>query len=168
MAQQWGMGVLLPGAILEFDDPDLGARPVADVLGNLDRFDGETLADPIEGIAYGRNCAIVQVRDGIPGIFSFAHGGARYELRHDSGAQSGLLGEPDVEIARLATLRTADYERERTPAAKRLNIRVTILDKLVIAERPADESVPGQGRKLNCQSQRRGQSQSMAPRSSLN
>jgi Protein of unknown function (DUF3631) len=148
MAVQWGMRVLLPGAILEFDDPDLGAVSVDAILADPDRYDGETLADPVEGIAYGRNCAIVQVRDGFPGIFSFAHGGARYELRHDSGAQLGLHGETDVEIARLAKLRIADYERERRSAAKRLDMRATILDKLVIAERPADGSVPGQGRKL--------------------
>jgi putative DNA primase/helicase len=90
MAQQWGVGVLLPGAILEFDDPDLGAVSVDAILADPHRYDGETLADPVEGIAYGRNCAIVQVRGGIPSIYSFAHGSARYELRHDSGAQSGL------------------------------------------------------------------------------
>jgi hypothetical protein len=90
MATQWGMGVLLPGVTLEFDDPDLCGTTVADILADPARFDGETLADPVEGVAYGRNCAIVQIRDGIPSIFSFAHGGARYELRHDSGAQSGL------------------------------------------------------------------------------
>ena len=75
---------------LEFDDPDLCGTTVADILADPARFDGETIADPVEGVAYGRNCAIVQIRDGIPSIFSFAHGGARYELRHDSGAQSGL------------------------------------------------------------------------------
>ena len=30
------------------------------MLADPQRFDGETLADPIEGVSYGRNCAIVQ------------------------------------------------------------------------------------------------------------
>ena len=41
-----------PGAILEFDE--LGAIPVADVVADPGRFEGETLADPIERI--GQNC----------------------------------------------------------------------------------------------------------------
>jgi hypothetical protein len=66
MAEQWGDSVLRPGVILEFDDRDLGAIDVAALLADPARFDGETLADPIEGVAYGRNCAIVQLRDAVP------------------------------------------------------------------------------------------------------
>jgi putative DNA primase/helicase len=55
--------------------------------------------------------------------------------------------DADKEIARLAKLRPVDYERERKEAAARLNVRASILDKLVAAERPSD-SVPGQGRRL--------------------
>jgi putative DNA primase/helicase len=55
--------------------------------------------------------------------------------------------EVDREIARLAKLRRVDYERERISAAKRLNLRAPILDKLVAAERKEDDGL-GQGRKL--------------------
>jgi hypothetical protein len=83
MAEQWGKGILRPGVIVEFDDPDLGAVSVADVLANPDHYDRETLADPIEGVDYGRNCAVVQVRSDGVYIFSFAHGGGLYKLCHD-------------------------------------------------------------------------------------
>ena len=79
MAEQWGKRILCPGVSLCFDDPDLGEIDVADVLRDPGLFDGATLADPIEGIKYGRNCAIIH---GVQ-IFSFAHGGARYRLQHD-------------------------------------------------------------------------------------
>jgi hypothetical protein len=83
MAEQWGKGTLRPDVVLDFDDPELGAVPVAAVLANPDRYEDETLADPIEGVPYGRNCAIVQCfADGIQ-VYSFAHGGAIYKLRHD-------------------------------------------------------------------------------------
>jgi putative DNA primase/helicase len=42
----------------------------------------------------------------------------------------------DEEIIRLAKLSTVEYERERKNAAKRLNVRASILDRLVQAERP--------------------------------
>jgi Protein of unknown function (DUF3631) len=56
--------------------------------------------------------------------------------------------EFEAEIARLANLSKFDYERERKAAADRLDIRVSELDKFVVAARPADASAPGQGRKL--------------------
>jgi hypothetical protein len=100
MAEQWGKSILRPGVILEFDD--LGAIPVADILADPGRFDGETLADPIEGVGYGRNCAIVQVRDGIPSIFSFAHGGAIYKLRHDfESVEAAILAASGAEAAHV-------------------------------------------------------------------
>jgi putative DNA primase/helicase len=56
--------------------------------------------------------------------------------------------DADKEIARLASLRPVDYERERMDAAAKLRIRISILDKLVAAARPPDESAPGKGRPL--------------------
>jgi hypothetical protein len=100
MAEQWGKGILRPGAILEL--VELGAIPVADIVADPGRFEGETLADPIEGIGYGRNCAIVQVRDGIPSIFSFAHGGAFYKLRHDfESVEAAIMAAEQPEAARV-------------------------------------------------------------------
>jgi predicted DNA-binding protein (UPF0251 family) len=62
------------------------------------------------------------------------------------------LGEPDeidLEISQLAKLRTVDYEQIRREAAAKLSIRASILDKLVAAARPPDESAPGKGRPLD-------------------
>jgi len=63
-------------------------------------------------------------------------------------AQSGSSGE--AEIARLATLKPIEYERERTAAAKSLGCRAATLDMLVVAERQKSGNgypdKPGQGR----------------------
>jgi hypothetical protein len=96
VAKQWGKGILRLGVVVEFDDPELGAVSVAAILGDPDRYDGETLADPIEGVGYGRNCGIVQCHaDGVH-IFSFAHDGTRDIMansvtatRHQGRCQGG-------------------------------------------------------------------------------
>jgi putative DNA primase/helicase len=58
--------------------------------------------------------------------------------------------DDDAEIARLAALPLLGYEREREPAAKRLCLRVAILDRLVEAERRRGSggAVHGQGQRL--------------------
>ena len=54
---------------------------MADVLADPDRYVGETLADPLEGIDYGRGKAMVlRRRDGTLMINSYAHGGIKYQL----------------------------------------------------------------------------------------
>jgi hypothetical protein len=76
--------VLLSDIELEFDDPELAGSTVADVLATPAAFIGKTLADPLEGIGYGRSKAVVMHgADGWPWIRSFAHGLTRYELRDD-------------------------------------------------------------------------------------
>ena len=47
-------GILLPNLVLPFDDPDFAGCTVAEVIADPDRFEGATLADPLEGIDYGR------------------------------------------------------------------------------------------------------------------
>jgi Protein of unknown function (DUF3631) len=91
-----------------------------------------------DGGTFERLCQLVEANSREPVV------GAEAEAPADEGAAS----EEDCEIARLATLSKFDYERERKDAAKRLDIRAAVLDKLVAAARPADESVPGQGRQL--------------------
>jgi hypothetical protein len=74
-------GKLVPSMLLEFDDDELGIVSVREVLQEPDRFVGETLADPLEGIAYGRCKAKVMLRDdGELFIHSFAHGRTVYTL----------------------------------------------------------------------------------------
>jgi hypothetical protein len=66
---------------LEFDDHELGRCTVADVVGEPSRYIGETLADPLEGVGYGRGKAKVLCQDNrCLMIRSFAHGGINYQL----------------------------------------------------------------------------------------
>ena len=60
----------------------LAGCTVGDVLADPERYVGETLADPLEGVDYGRCCAMIMRRaDGTPWIHSFAHGRTIYELQ---------------------------------------------------------------------------------------
>jgi hypothetical protein len=80
-------GVLRPDVVLPFDDPDLAGRTVGDVLSDPELYEGETLADPLEGVAYGTCKAQIMLReDGTPWIHSFAHGRTIYELKHDAAS----------------------------------------------------------------------------------
>ena len=86
-------GILTADFVLPFDDPKLSGCTVADVLADPARFKDCTLADPIEGVDYGRCKAMVMLRaDGTPWIHSFAHGRTIYELRHEEPleAESGV------------------------------------------------------------------------------
>jgi hypothetical protein len=90
-------GILMPAMILVMDDDALGNVTVADVLKNPEAFIGETLADPLEGPAYGR-CKAMILRDReTDGVFikSFAHGGACYRLCYDRCLLEAVLHEAD-------------------------------------------------------------------------
>jgi hypothetical protein len=80
-------GVLWPGVVLPFDNPALAGKTVGDVLADPERFEGETLADPLEGVDYGRCVAkIMRHADGTPWVHSFAHGRTIYTLKLDAAA----------------------------------------------------------------------------------
>jgi hypothetical protein len=79
--------ILLPDVVLPFDDDDFDGCTVGDVLADPARFIGAVLADPNEGVEYGRTTAKVLRRpDGSVFIKSFAHGGAIYHLKLDAAA----------------------------------------------------------------------------------
>ena len=83
-------GILRPDVVLPCDDEELAGCTVADVLADPAKFEGETLADPLEGVDYGRCVAKIMLRDdGTPWIHSFAHGRTIYasEVRRRRGAQ---------------------------------------------------------------------------------
>ena len=81
---RWCDGVLLPDIELEFDDEDLRGCTVGDVLAEPEKFLGATLADPLEGVEYGRTVAkILRGSTGELWIHSFAHGKTVYDLKHD-------------------------------------------------------------------------------------
>jgi hypothetical protein len=80
-------GILLPDLTLPFDDPALAGKTVADILADPARYEGETLADPNEGVDYGAcKAKIMRRADGTPWIHSFAHGRAIFHLRFDARA----------------------------------------------------------------------------------
>ena len=85
-------GVLLPDHVLEFFDKELKGCTVGDVLKDPERFKDRALADPIEGVSYGRQTAKVMLEyflggyNGPPFINSFAHGGMRYTLAREPAA----------------------------------------------------------------------------------
>ena len=89
-------GILLPSLELVFDDPEIGTVTAGEVLRDPEQFVGETLADPLEGLDYGRCKAMVMRRDdGALWINSFAHGRAAYELKLDAPAVEAALRAAD-------------------------------------------------------------------------
>lgn len=66
----------------------------------------------------------------------------------EQGATDQACVDDDEGIARLAALSALAYDRVRFDAAKQLNVRVAILDKLVHAARSAACDTTGQGRAL--------------------
>jgi hypothetical protein len=124
-------GVLLAGVVLPFDDEEHHGRAitVGDVLDSPAAFEGMTLADPIEGVDYGRGKAkIMRGADGAPWIKSFAHGGITYQLRYDYRAVRTRIEherEPIDALVRLAlsaeldeveTKKLIDYVAKRAGA----------------------------------------------------
>jgi len=119
--------VLLPDVALPWDDEELAGCTVADVLADPSRFAGETMADPLEGVDYGRCCALVMIRDdGTPFIHSFAHGKTFYWLKYDAAAVRKAMeaaAKADVvkvftSLAVVADLDAVEAEELRQLAAK--------------------------------------------------
>ena len=120
-------GILLPNVELIFDDDEFKGCTVADVLADPARFEGATLADPLEGIEYGRCKAKVFIRrDGTRWINSFAHGGATYQLKYDAGAARRAMerGDDFIEVAIAADLtkqeekKLCNYEADRSGTSR--------------------------------------------------
>lgn len=110
-------GVLFSDVELEFDD--LGVVTVGAVVADPDRFIGETLADPLEGVDYGRCKAMVMKGDDDALlIHSFAHGNGLYFLRHDlrsakaAFAQGPAEGKVDHALAILGQAELEEDELE--------------------------------------------------------
>jgi hypothetical protein len=132
-------GILLPDVVLPFDDPNLAATTVADVLANPARYEGETLADPLEGVAYGTGKAkILRHDDGTPWIHSFAHGRTVYALKFDAAAARKAIeaaAADDVVALWLRTLTVAALDAVakaalRKRVAKRAGVGVRDLGKM--------------------------------------
>lgn len=137
-------GVLLPDVLLPFDDSDLAGITVADVLTDPARFEGATLADPLEGVEYGRcKAKIMRRADGTPWIHSFAHGRTFYELRHDARAVAVAIDKAGrdkaadtfISMALAADLAEDEEEVLRDQAADRAGIGKRALTQRLKRER---------------------------------
>ncbi len=120
-------GVLHPNVELPFDAEDMAGATVRDVLADPDRFVDATLADPLEGVDYGRGKAKIMRRlDGTLWINSFAHGRTAYALKHDAAnvEREMLAADPTeaadvlVRLLLLADLQPDDEQRLRELAIK--------------------------------------------------
>ena len=129
---------------LPFDDPSLAGRTVSDVLADPARFDGETLADPIEGVSYGAcKAKIMRQPDGKPWIHSFAHGRTTYALRYDfRSAKAAIEKAPADESARKfvalclsGDLAADEFETLRDIAAERGKVGKASLNAMMKAAR---------------------------------
>ncbi len=115
-------GALLPDIVLPFDDDDLAGRTVGDVLDNPDAFIGRTLADPLAGVEYGRGKATVMGDLDRVFINSFAHGGRRFDLKHDvRSIERAIVGADPKDAGHVLTrlmfhAMIAEDERQRLNA----------------------------------------------------
>jgi hypothetical protein len=130
-------GVLLPDVALPWDNEELTGCTVADVLADPARFVGEPLADPLEGVVYGRTKAKVMRRaDGSPWIHSFAHGRTVYELRYDARASLAAVdaaGGEAVADTFVAVVTNGDLD-----AAETENLRNHVAELTGIGKRSLD------------------------------
>lgn len=76
---------------------------------------------------------------------------ANHQIQYQAGgdSQNPTPSDDDKEIGRLAKLGMIEYERERKNVAERLNLRASILDRLVGAERDKLNDGGKQGHALN-------------------
>jgi hypothetical protein len=90
---------------LVFSDPMLGTVTVCNVLSKPERYDGKSLADPLEGVGYGKSLAKFYYNNGdTPLINSFAHGGCIYFLHSGQdllnslghGSSNAFVGDADA------------------------------------------------------------------------
>jgi hypothetical protein len=137
-------GVLHPDIVLPFDDPELEGRTVADVIADPDRFEGATLADPLEGIDYGTcKAQIMRRADGSLWVHSFAHGRTIYDLKLDAAAVRAILERTDkqavaklfIELAMTADLDEGELEHLRIFAAEKSELGRRALNILLKAAR---------------------------------
>jgi hypothetical protein len=133
-------GVLLPSIALPFDDPELDGKTVADVLADPAAFEGETLADPLEGVDYGRcKAKIMRRADGTPWINSFAHGRTAYELKLDARAiRAAMDGAVTDDVLSVLTdmlqqsdIRPAEQDDLVAHAGKRTGIGVNTIKRQI-------------------------------------
>ena len=133
-------GVLLSDVALPFDDPEMVGRTVGDVMADPDKFVGTTMADPLEGVIYGKcKAKVMQRADGEVWIHSFAHGRTVYELRHSfisiekaiSHTSDDQIADLFVQMAASGDLTGEDQQRLRDEVSRRSKVNKRTLDQSV-------------------------------------
>ncbi len=150
LVERQNRGILLPSVTLTFDAAEMQSVTVGDVLANPARFVGATLADPVEGVEYGRcKAKVMQREDGSLWINSFAHGRTVYDLKLDAATVESALNKAPVNevvatfvrLALAADLEADQQEHLRDLASKRSGVgKRAINAKLKLAQQnQADE-----------------------------
>ncbi len=147
--EQFCRGVLLPDLELPFDADDMAGATVGDVLADPDRFVDATLADPLEGVAYGRCKAKLMRRpDGTLWVNSFAHGRTAYELKYDAASIEAAMHKADpaaaaadvlVRMLLQADLPADDEQRLRELATKLSDVKARPLGAKIKQARAEQE-----------------------------
>jgi hypothetical protein len=143
-------GRLAPEFLLEFDNPEIGVKNVAEVLADPARFVGETLSDPLEGPSYGRCKAMIMDDDRGGGLFvhSFAHGGMRYRLMLDESMLREMIRVSDpvvvvgvfAEAFGRAVLFPGSEETLTAECAARAGVGVRIVKQAIREAREARDA----------------------------
>lgn len=126
-------GTLIGEDRLNFDD--FGIVTVADVLSDAEKYDEATLADPIDGGSANKAILFVNPYTGVPQIYSHAHGGTHYLLKHDlPSLLIWLAGVPDSDLANLwfvplpySELRADESEQYYVAVKQRTGISISAL-----------------------------------------
>jgi hypothetical protein len=133
-------GVLLPDVVLPLDDEELAGATVGDVLADPAHYEGATLADPLEGVAYGIcKAKIMRWPDGTPWIHSFAHGRTVYQLKLDMAAATAAVEHATkdkvattfVTVVLTSALDDAEIETLRNRAAERAGVGIRTLNRML-------------------------------------
>jgi predicted P-loop ATPase len=113
-------GVLSEHVVLAFSDKKLKGCTVGDVLDDPKRFANKSLADPIEGVDYGRTTAMIMLRrdNHHPWIKSFAHGGVQSYT---------LVRKPGDELAADFPGRIPDYAKKPGTVVSRTESGIVVV-----------------------------------------
>jgi hypothetical protein len=130
--------------MLHFDDDDIGEVSVAEILADLARFHGETLADPLEGRTYGQcKAQLYWNQNNAVVVHSFAHGGRKYTLCHDPDYVQHKVEEAGEDAPRVLAEFMCHGDKFDPVDRERLRNRAAKLGK--VGKRTVNETIKGTG-----------------------
>jgi hypothetical protein len=104
---------------------------VGEILFDPSEYEGEIGPDPIEGRGYGTTTARVMAAraGGAPVIFSYAHGGMIYTLKHDVGS---------ISTGFETAFKAKDKSAQRSFTVAMANAEISQVDRTRLVKRAAD------------------------------